>query len=190
MLRLLVVVVASLFLLIGCGEDPDLRAEKVRTVETPEVAGSTTGPAVHDKLVAAYVEAVGWRQLERFVYASAIRYAAAAHAAAVASERKASAAVHKSSPSPVSQPEGGEAPPQGSIWTALAQCESGGDWSISTGNGFYGGLQFTLSSWHAVGGSGYPHQASASEQISRGQALQRIQGWGAWPACARRLGLR
>jgi hypothetical protein len=78
----------------------------------------------------------------------------------------------------------------GGIWYSLAQCESGGNWAINTGNGFYGGLQFTLSSWQAVGGSGYPHQASAGEQISRGQALQAIQGWGAWPACAAKLGLR
>lgn len=76
------------------------------------------------------------------------------------------------------------------VWDQLAQCESGGNWSINTGNGYYGGLQFSLQSWRGVGGSGYPHQASREEQISRGQALQRIQGWGAWPGCARQLGLR
>ena len=75
-------------------------------------------------------------------------------------------------------------------WDALAQCESGGNWSINTGNGYYGGLQFALTSWRAVGGTGYPHQHSREEQIRRGIALQRIQGWGAWPACARKLGLR
>lgn len=78
----------------------------------------------------------------------------------------------------------------GGVWDRLAACESGGNWSINTGNGFYGGLQFTLSSWQAVGGSGYPHHASKSEQIARGQALQAQQGWGAWPACAAKLGLR
>ena len=75
-------------------------------------------------------------------------------------------------------------------WDALAECESGGNWSINTGNGFYGGLQFTLTSWRAVGGTGYPHQHSREEQIRRGIALQRIQGWGAWPACSRKIGLR
>lgn len=78
----------------------------------------------------------------------------------------------------------------GSVWDRLAQCEAGGNWAINTGNGYYGGLQFSLSSWRAVGGSGYPHQASREEQISRAQQLQARQGWGAWPACSAKLGLR
>jgi LysM repeat protein len=77
----------------------------------------------------------------------------------------------------------------GSVWDQLAQCESGGNWAINTGNGFYGGLQFTQSSWAAVGGSGMPNQASREEQIARGQILQARQGWGAWPACSAKLGL-
>lgn len=77
-----------------------------------------------------------------------------------------------------------------SVWDQLAACESGGNWAISTGNGFYGGLQFTQSSWQAAGGSGMPNQASREEQIARGQVLQSRQGWGAWPACAAKLGLR
>lgn len=64
-----------------------------------------------------------------------------------------------------------------------ARCESGGNWSTNTGNGFYGGLQFTLSSWHAVGGSGYPHEASKLTQMYRGVLLRRAQGPGAWPVC-------
>ena len=79
--------------------------------------------------------------------------------------------------------------PSGSVWTSLAACESGGDWNANTGNGYYGGLQFSLSSWQAVGGSGYPHEASAATQIAMGQRLQAVQGWGAWPACAAKLGL-
>lgn len=78
----------------------------------------------------------------------------------------------------------------GGVWDRLAQCESGGNWSINTGNGYYGGVQFSLSSWRAVGGSGYPHQASKSEQIARAEALLDRQGWGAWPACSAKLGLR
>jgi LysM repeat protein len=87
-------------------------------------------------------------------------------------------------PAPVSY-----APVSGSVWDSLAACESGGNWAINTGNGFYGGLQFTLSSWAAVGGSGYPNMASREEQIARGEALQARQGWGAWPVCAHKLGL-
>ena len=78
----------------------------------------------------------------------------------------------------------------GSVWDRLAQCESGGNWSINTGNGYYGGLQFSLSSWRAVGGSGLPSDASRDEQIMRGQMLQARQGWGAWPACTAKLGIR
>lgn len=77
----------------------------------------------------------------------------------------------------------------GSVWDRLAQCESGGNWAISTGNGYYGGLQFTMSSWAAVGGSGNPAAASRDEQINRGKILQSRQGWGAWPACSAKLGL-
>jgi hypothetical protein len=76
------------------------------------------------------------------------------------------------------------------VWDRLAACESGGNWSINTGNGYYGGLQFSLASWRAVGGSGYPHRASRAEQIRRGRRLKAGQGWGAWPSCAASLGLR
>jgi LysM repeat protein len=78
----------------------------------------------------------------------------------------------------------------GSVWDQLAQCESGGNWSINTGNGYYGGLQFSLSSWLAVGGSGLPSDASREEQIMRAETLKASQGWGAWPACTLKLGLR
>ncbi|MCC5949808.1 MAG: transglycosylase family protein [Nitriliruptoraceae bacterium] len=76
-----------------------------------------------------------------------------------------------------------------SVWDRLAQCESGGNWSINTGNGYYGGLQFHPQTWRSVGGSGLPHEASRAEQIRRGEILQRRSGWGQWPACSRRLGL-
>jgi LysM repeat protein len=76
-----------------------------------------------------------------------------------------------------------------SVWDSIAQCESGGNWATNTGNGFYGGLQFTLSSWAGVGGSGLPSAASREEQIMRAQILQSRQGWGAWPVCSAKLGL-
>ena len=77
----------------------------------------------------------------------------------------------------------------GSVWDRLAACEAGGNWAINTGNGYYGGLQFSLSSWRGVGGSGLPSDASREEQIMRGQMLQARSGWGAWPACSAKLGL-
>ncbi|WP_136609354.1 transglycosylase family protein [Sinomonas albida] len=76
-----------------------------------------------------------------------------------------------------------------STWNALAQCESSGNWAANTGNGFYGGLQFTLSTWQANGGTGMPNQASAAQQISVAERVLASQGWGAWPACSAKLGL-
>lgn len=78
----------------------------------------------------------------------------------------------------------------GGVWDRLAQCESGGNWAINTGNGYYGGIQFSQQSWNAVGGSGLPSNASKAEQINRAEKLLAIQGWGAWPACSSKLGLR
>jgi resuscitation-promoting factor RpfA len=74
-------------------------------------------------------------------------------------------------------------------WDRLAQCESSGNWHIDTGNGYYGGLQFSMSTWRAHGGSGSPARASKSKQITVGEKVLRSQGWGAWPACSSRLGL-
>jgi len=71
-------------------------------------------------------------------------------------------------------------------WLArVASCESGGRWHIATGNGFYGGVQFTASSWRAVGGRGLPHWASRLEQSYRAVRLLHLQGAGAWPVCGR-----
>jgi resuscitation-promoting factor RpfB len=80
--------------------------------------------------------------------------------------------------------------PSGSVWDKLAECESGGNWSINTGNGYYGGLQFSLSTWRAYGGSGMPHEASREQQIAIAKKLQADAGWGSWPACSSKLGLR
>ena len=81
----------------------------------------------------------------------------------------------------------------GSVWDSLAQCESGGNWAINTGNGFYGGLQFTASTWAAFGGTEYAplaHMATREQQIAVAQRTQATQGWGAWPACTARMGIR
>jgi resuscitation-promoting factor RpfE len=71
-------------------------------------------------------------------------------------------------------------------WDAIAACESGGNWAINTGNGFYGGLQFTPSTWRANGGSGAANAASREEQIRVAENVLRTQGIGAWPVCGRR----
>ncbi len=76
-----------------------------------------------------------------------------------------------------------------SAWDQLAKCESGSNWQTNTGNGYFGGLQFALGSWQAVGGIGLPSEASRDEQIKRAQMLQSQGGWSHWPACSARLGL-
>ena len=76
------------------------------------------------------------------------------------------------------------------VWDKLAQCESSGNWSANTGNGFSGGLQFTPSTWKAFGGEGRAHNASRAEQIAVAERVLDGQGWGAWPACSKKLGLR
>ena len=101
--------------------------------------------------------------------------------------RESSAASRSSDVAPA--PEPAAPAPATSVWTDLAACESGGDWAANTGNGYYGGLQFSLETWQGLGGAGYPHEASAATQIAMGQRLQAEQGWGAWPGCAAQLGL-
>ena len=79
-----------------------------------------------------------------------------------------------------------------SDWDRLAQCESGGNWHINTGNGYYGGLQFSTSTWNAFGGNEFAStadQASREEQIYVAEKVLAQQGWGAWPACSASLGL-
>lgn len=76
------------------------------------------------------------------------------------------------------------------VWDWLAQCESSGRWHLDSGNGYFGGLQFHPDSWYFAGGSGLAHLASREEQIARAEILLAYQGWEAWPACSKWLGLR
>lgn len=81
----------------------------------------------------------------------------------------------------------------GGVWDSIAQCESGGDWSINTGNGYFGGLQFDPGTWAAHGGTQYApdaSQATREQQIAVAEKIQASQGWGAWPACTSKLGIR
>ncbi|GAA3240083.1 LysM peptidoglycan-binding domain-containing protein [Streptomyces sp. XM83C] len=77
------------------------------------------------------------------------------------------------------------------VWDRIAQCESGGNWHINTGNGYYGGLQFSASTWRAYGGTAYAptaDKATRAQQIAVAAKVQRSQGWGAWPVCSARAG--
>jgi uncharacterized protein YabE (DUF348 family) len=78
----------------------------------------------------------------------------------------------------------------GTVWDQLAQCESGGNWAINTGNGYYGGLQFSLSTWQAYGGPGMPHEQSRETQIAIAEKVRAATGgYGSWPHCSAQLGL-
>ncbi|MEO5854149.1 MAG: transglycosylase family protein [Nocardioides sp.] len=78
----------------------------------------------------------------------------------------------------------------GTVWDALAQCEAGGNWAINTGNGYYGGLQFSLGTWQSYGGAGLPSQQSREYQISIAEKVRAATGgYGSWPACSAKLGL-
>lgn len=98
------------------------------------------------------------------------------------------------SPAEVVPPTSGSSngdPYDDASWYRLYECESAGlGWSVNTGNGYYGGLQFSLSSWQSVGGSGRPDQATPAEQIARGKALWERGGWAHWPACTAKFGWR
>ena len=78
------------------------------------------------------------------------------------------------------------------VWDDLARCESGGNWAINTGNGYYGGLQFSYDTWHGYGGgefAEYPHQATREQQIIVAERLHAARGFQPWPACRIKLGL-
>ena len=76
------------------------------------------------------------------------------------------------------------------VWDSLAACESGGNWAINTGNGYYGGLQFNLGTWQSYGGTGLPSENSRETQIAVASRLRDASGgYGAWPHCSSQLGL-
>jgi uncharacterized protein YabE (DUF348 family) len=82
---------------------------------------------------------------------------------------------------------------QGDTWDALSRCEAGGNWAINTGNGFYGGVQFDQNTWERNGGLRYAQRADLAtreEQIAIAEVTRARQGWGAWPVCSGRLGVR
>ena len=86
-----------------------------------------------------------------------------------------------------------EPPNTTSVWDRLAGCESNGRWHVNTGNGFFGGIQFDFGTWLRHGGGAFAPRADLAtreQQILIGQRTQASQGWGAWPYCSRRLGLR
>src|SRR5699024_360590 len=100
-----------------------------------------------------------------------------------------------SSESSANRDSGSPAPSvaNGSVWDRLAECESGGNWSTNTGNGYHGGLQFNPTTWNSMGGDQYAptaDKATREQQIAVASKLQSQAGWGQWPACTSAMGLR
>lgn len=115
--------------------------------------------------------------------------------AAEAPTTVATTAPRATTPPTTTPPTTAPAPPVTSgIWDRIAACESGGNWAINSGNGYYGGLQFLLSTWQINGGTAfaaYPHQATREQQITVAERVVAANGgsYGAWGACAASLGL-
>ncbi|MGN6173006.1 MAG: transglycosylase family protein [Streptosporangiaceae bacterium] len=116
--------------------------------------------------------------------AEARRRAAAQRAAERAAARQ---AAQQQQPTAAPAPSQAPPPASGAVnWDAIAQCESGGNWSINTGNGYYGGLQFTQQTWEANGGLSYAPRAdlaSRAAQIAVAEKVYAAGGLGAWPVC-------
>jgi hypothetical protein len=91
-------------------------------------------------------------------------------------------------PAPVATTAGAE--PSDANFDRLAQCESNGRWQLASGNGYYGGLQFLVSTWHSLGGVGLPSDHPREVQIALARKQWQRSGWVAWPTCSRRLGFR
>lgn len=149
-------------------------------------AGMEQALAIHEQQKQAYIEwAVEQERLrQEAIAAEKARRAAAAKAAAAAAAKPRQAAA----------PTGSKAAapaPSGDVWHRLAMCETGGKMdNPNTGNGYYGYFQFSKGTWDSVGGTGYPHEHSYGTQLAFAQKLQARSGWGQWPACSRKLGLR
>lgn len=113
-------------------------------------------------------------------------------------EQLASRPLPSSAPPAAVQQKAAKAPPavfsgDGSVWDQLATCESGGNWAINTGNGYYGGLQFSSGTWLGNGGGEFAPRAdlaSREQQITIAERLRAGRGYSPWPACSAKLGLR
>jgi hypothetical protein len=139
------------------------------------------------------------REQAKLAAAAAAAAAQAAQAAQAAAAQQAALAAKaapppapKPAPPPPPKPAPKPAPssaPAGGVWYELRMCESNDDYSIDTGNGYYGAYQFALSTWYALGYTGLPSDAPPAVQDAAAQKLQAESGWGQWPACSAELGL-
>ena len=168
-------------------DDDTLDKGTTKTVQEG-AAGSETTVAYQESVdgvvtVSAVLSTTRTEPTTRIV-ANGTKEAAKPAPAASAAPSSGSSGSSAPSDSGASAPSGDDA----SIWAAIAQCESGGNPTTNTGNGYYGMYQFSLPTWRSVGGAGLPSEASAEEQTMRARMLQQRAGWGQW-GCAYKLGL-
>lgn len=108
----------------------------------------------------------------------------------IARERAARAANRPRPATPPAPPAPVQAAARDDVWVKLRQCEAGGRYNANTGNGYYGAYQFSAGTWRSLGYQGLPHQAPPEVQDEAAGKLQARGGWGHWPACSRRIGVR
>jgi hypothetical protein len=164
--------VASIDHLLPTLSVPDSTADRGGSLSARTLSSVAEVGALTEALAAAPIPTHGSAPMEATLQPIASAAAAAPPAAAA--------------PAPVVSHDGG------TVWDTLAQCESGGNWAINTGNGYYGGLQFNLGTWQGYGGgefAEYPHLATREQQIIVAERLHAARGFAPWPACSAKLGL-
>lgn len=179
-----------------------LSGQEASSVGLQTSAPPTTALEPHSDYVDAFQAAVGEevaiREQQERDFLLAVEYVQAVEAEqqrqAAEAERQRQAAADKAAAAKkqaAAKPAAPAASYSGDVWHDLAMCETGGKMNNpNTGNGYYGYFQFSLGTWQSVGGSGYPHEHSYGTQKAFAQKLQARSGWGQWPACSAKLGLR
>ena len=179
-------------------QDTVTDAVAFETEEVPDGARyegekKTTTPGVDGERVRVFdTVVIDGREVSRSLVSENITREPVTEKISVGTKKKEPAPAPAAASTGTAASAGGTAPAGGS-WAALAQCESGGNWHINSGNGYSGGLQFSVSSWLGAGGGQYaPIAAGATpaQQIAVAETLRANGGWGHWPACASKLGLR
>ena len=152
--------------------------------------GANPGPGSADGPMGGLDIALASMHLPAPVAAPAVASVPAATTTTTAAPTPAPAPVPTPAPpAAVAQPAASSYAPASGDWAELRQCESGGDYSDNTGNGYYGAYQFSLGTWQSIGYSGLPSDAAPAVQDQAAQQLQARSGWGQWPSCSRQLGL-
>ena len=186
-MRSLAGVLILLLALVACGSAPTQVAavDKAQAKRAAERQVAEAEAFALDAQRAIDQAEAAVKEAERVVAEQRAR--AAAEAAADAARRKAAQRAARSAPR-VTEPRPAVS---GDIWAALARCESGGNpRAVSKGGTYRGAFQFSLSTWRGIGESGDPIDHSYEHQLAAAKRLQARSGWGQWPVCSRRLGLR